>query len=193
MQLQGRLRGGSRQPAVERDAPDHHVRRTRRLLRSYAPAPCTGHPFPLSPGGRRRATVILNQACLLADVPPPTGVPAPGDGEKSYPDAGFGFDRLGVRIPTVLISPWIPAGTVVSAPPEAREWRRLGSGRFPAPLPSSALPPSSRPHAGAAAACREAGGQQRVRPDEHHGHRPQASRHHRPGPADGARRLGRHL
>ena len=32
-----------------------------------------------------------------------------------YTDAttGFRFDRLGVRVPAVLISPWIPAGTVI--------------------------------------------------------------------------------
>ncbi len=30
------------------------------------------------------------------------------------------FDRLGVRIPTILISPWIKAGTVIGEPgPEA--------------------------------------------------------------------------
>jgi len=27
---------------------------------------------------------------------------------------GFAFDRLGVRVPAILISPWIPEGTVVS-------------------------------------------------------------------------------
>jgi len=26
----------------------------------------------------------------------------------------FKFDRLGVRVPAILISPWIPAGTVVN-------------------------------------------------------------------------------
>jgi hypothetical protein len=49
-------------------------------------------------------------------VIPPEGVPAPGDGEQSYPDE-FSFTRLGVRIPTLLISPWIRRGTVISAAP----------------------------------------------------------------------------
>jgi phospholipase C len=49
-------------------------------------------------------------------VPPPMGVPLPGDGEGSFPDAGFLFDRLGVRIPTLLVSPWIAKGRVASAP-----------------------------------------------------------------------------
>lgn len=45
-------------------------------------------------------------------APPSEGVPAPDDGVA---DNGFAFDRLGVRIPTIAISPWIPAGTLVSS------------------------------------------------------------------------------
>jgi len=45
-------------------------------------------------------------------APPSEGVPAPDDGVASN---GFKFDQLGLRIPTVAISPWIPAGTVVSS------------------------------------------------------------------------------
>eukprot|EP00750_Incisomonas_marina_P028233 INCI6549.2.p1 GENE.INCI6549.2~~INCI6549.2.p1 ORF type:complete len:368 (-),score=37.68 INCI6549.2:982-2085(-) len=55
-------------------------------------------------------------------VPPPSGVPPPNATMlPSYPDSDFFFDRLGVRIPTLLISPWIAKGTVVSAPPEAQK------------------------------------------------------------------------
>jgi len=54
-------------------------------------------------------------------VPTPLHVPPPGDGEKSYPDPGILFDRLGVRLPTLLISPWIPKGQVISAPPPAQK------------------------------------------------------------------------
>lgn len=48
-------------------------------------------------------------------VPPPDCTP---DGFVAQPDATgtgapFRFDRLGVRVPAVLISPWIPKGTVV--------------------------------------------------------------------------------
>jgi len=50
-------------------------------------------------------------------VPPPAG-PTPSDGESSYPDKGFKFNRLGIRVPTLLISPWLPKGTVLSGPPE---------------------------------------------------------------------------
>jgi phospholipase C len=30
----------------------------------------------------------------------------------------FEFDRLGVRVPAILVSPWIPKGTVVKGPQE---------------------------------------------------------------------------
>ncbi|MFT4625213.1 MAG: phospholipase C [Myxococcota bacterium] len=49
-------------------------------------------------------------------VPPPTATP-PGDKTMSSVFGslnkwGFGFDRYGVRVPAVVVSPWIPAGTV---------------------------------------------------------------------------------
>ena len=50
-------------------------------------------------------------------IPPPACV---ADGYSAGPaDTGlsytFNFDRLGVRVPAILISPWIPKGTVVGA------------------------------------------------------------------------------
>jgi phospholipase C len=44
-------------------------------------------------------------------VPPPTNATPPD--KKVSPD-GFGFDMLGVRVPTVLVSPWIARGSVDS-------------------------------------------------------------------------------
>ncbi|CAI9103350.1 OLC1v1001813C1 [Oldenlandia corymbosa var. corymbosa] len=49
-------------------------------------------------------------------VPTPvTGVPSPDDlvGPEPYK---FQFDRLGVRVPAILISPWIEKGTVLHGP-----------------------------------------------------------------------------
>ena len=43
-------------------------------------------------------------------VEPPACTPD----EFQDPQTGFPFDRLGIRVPAVLVSPWIPAGTVVS-------------------------------------------------------------------------------
>jgi phospholipase C len=54
-------------------------------------------------------------------VPPSENIPPPNDGEPSYPLLGFKFDRLGVRVPTLLISPWIPKGTVISEAPESHK------------------------------------------------------------------------
>lgn len=54
-------------------------------------------------------------------VLPPMNVPAPGDGEASYPDKDFMFDRLGIRIPTILVSPWLPKGVIQNAPPAAQK------------------------------------------------------------------------
>ncbi|KAK9124475.1 hypothetical protein Sjap_014077 [Stephania japonica] len=46
-------------------------------------------------------------------VPTPVvGVPSP-DGIKGAHPFYFNFDRLGVRVPTLLISPWIDKGTVI--------------------------------------------------------------------------------
>ncbi|KAL2859578.1 phosphoesterase family-domain-containing protein [Aspergillus pseudodeflectus] len=54
-------------------------------------------------------------------VPPPENVP-PGDNIPYTEVAGdgkpttFHFDRLGIRVPTILISPWVEKGAVVHAP-----------------------------------------------------------------------------
>jgi len=52
---------------------------------------------------------------IFDHVPPPACTP---DGYSAGPaDTGlnytFNFDRLGVRVPAILISPWVPKGTVV--------------------------------------------------------------------------------
>jgi phospholipase C len=46
-------------------------------------------------------------------VPPPWGA-APPDSDAG--EFGFGFDRFGVRVPAVLVSPLIPQGTVYRVP-----------------------------------------------------------------------------
>ena len=45
-------------------------------------------------------------------APPPEAVPPVA--ERPVGQCGFRFDRLGVRVPAVLISPWIEKGTVVN-------------------------------------------------------------------------------
>lgn len=48
-------------------------------------------------------------------VPPPNDVPNP-DGINSTDDP-FDFTRLGVRVPTIVVSPWIKKGSVFHAAP----------------------------------------------------------------------------
>jgi phospholipase C len=50
----------------------------------------------------------------LADIPNP-------DGKNSIIPYVFDFERLGVRVPTVMVSPWINKGTVVHGPPEEQK------------------------------------------------------------------------
>lgn len=54
-------------------------------------------------------------------APPSKQVPNP-DGKQGI-EVPFGFDRLGVRIPTVVVSPWVPKGEVIHARPD-------GEGQF---------------------------------------------------------------
>jgi phospholipase C len=46
-------------------------------------------------------------------VPPPWGAAVP---DSSTGEFGFGFDRFGVRVPAVLVSPLIAPGTVYRVP-----------------------------------------------------------------------------
>jgi phospholipase C len=93
--------------------PDHHVREGERFIATVY-------------NTLRRNPVLWPKTALLVvydehggiydHVPPPAVVT---DGFVAQPAATgtgdpFFFDRLGVRVPAVLISPWIPRGTVVN-------------------------------------------------------------------------------
>jgi phospholipase C len=49
-------------------------------------------------------------------VPPPSCTPDQFTASANDTGTGmpFAFDRLGVRVPAILVSPWIPSGTVVN-------------------------------------------------------------------------------
>jgi phospholipase C len=49
-------------------------------------------------------------------VPPPKAVP-PGGPVREPPD-NFAFDTFGVRVPAVIVSPWVPPGSVIRPPGE---------------------------------------------------------------------------
>uniref|UniRef100_A0A6B2L3K1 Phosphoesterase n=1 Tax=Arcella intermedia TaxID=1963864 RepID=A0A6B2L3K1_9EUKA len=69
-----------------------------------------------------RASPQWNQTALILTydehggyydhVPTPLDIPNP-DGLNST-DPAFNFTRIGIRIPTVIISPWVPKGTLVN-------------------------------------------------------------------------------
>jgi Phosphoesterase family len=50
--------------------------------------------------------------------------------EFQDPTTGFKFDRLGIRVPAVLVSPWIPEGTVIGTP--ADNFRKFDHASIPA-------------------------------------------------------------
>ncbi len=53
--------------------------------------------------------------------PPSKGVPAPEPDMVTSPFIpDFRFDRLGIRVPLLVVSPYIPRGVVVSEPPAAQ-------------------------------------------------------------------------
>jgi phospholipase C len=103
-----------------------------RMTSTYG-VPTWQHPdAPVSEGekligevyGALRKSKFWNQLALIVTydehggfydhVPPPqTGVPSP-DGVKS--PEGFNFERLGIRVPAVVISPWIAKGSVLHEP-----------------------------------------------------------------------------
>ncbi len=53
---------------------------------------------------------------LYDHVPPPSGATPPDDTTSAPGEFGFDFTRFGVRVPAVLVSPLIPAGTVFRVP-----------------------------------------------------------------------------
>jgi phospholipase C len=59
-------------------------------------------------------------------VEPPACTPD----EFQDPTTGFKFDRLGIRVPAVLVSPWIPEGTVIGTP--ADNFRKFDHASIPA-------------------------------------------------------------
>ncbi len=71
---------------------------------------------------------------IFDHVPPPSCQPDEFTASASDTETGqpFAFDRLGVRVPAILVSPWIPKGTVsndvfdhASIPATVTEWLEL--------------------------------------------------------------------
>ena len=67
-------------------------------------------------------------------VPPPTCTPDGfvASGEATGTGAPFHFDRLGVRVPAVAVSPWIPKNTVIAGPEDPVNGRVFEHASIPA-------------------------------------------------------------
>jgi len=95
--------------------PDHHIQHGEIFIASVYNAIFNNPDL-----WRSTALLIVydNNGGIYDHVVPPAcetdGYTAPA--ESTGTGAPFAFDRLGVRVPAVLVSPWIPKGTVISGP-----------------------------------------------------------------------------
>jgi phospholipase C len=95
--------------------PDHNVQAGEAFIASVYNAIKNSPVWP-----NTALLVVYDEHGGIYDhVPPPNCSPNAPDGfTASANDTGtgqpFAFDRLGVRVPAILISPWVPKGTVVS-------------------------------------------------------------------------------
>jgi len=87
--------------------PPHNVQFGERLIARVYDALRNG------PGWEQTLFIITydEHGGIYDHVPPPPAVP-PDD----LPHDGFAFDRYGVRVPAVIVSPWIPAGSIIRPP-----------------------------------------------------------------------------
>ena len=80
-------------------------------------------------------------------VPPPPCVP--DEFEASPKETGvenltFRFDRLGVRVPAILVSPWVPRATVIAGPEDPVNGRIFEHASIPGTVTSHFLPGYTR-------------------------------------------------
>lgn len=92
--------------------PDHHVGEGERFIATvYNAIRLNADLWP------KTALLITydEHGGIYDHVPPPNCMPDAfhAQPDKTHTGRPFFFDRLGVRVPTVLVSPWIPRGTVV--------------------------------------------------------------------------------
>ncbi len=97
--------------------PDHNVAQGERFIASIYNAISDNQDL-------WKSTLLLivydEHGGIHDHVPPPQLGPAQIDGgvapSSATGGAPFHFDRLGLRVPAILVSPWIPAGTVIPGP-----------------------------------------------------------------------------
>ncbi len=119
--------------------PDHDVREGERFIATVFNAIRTNPDIWQSTA----LLVVYDEHGGLYDhVVPPSCTP---DGYTAQPaDTGTGrpftFDRLGIRVPAILVSPWIPRGTVVPGPEDLANGRVFEHASIPATVTDQFLP-----------------------------------------------------
>jgi len=111
--------------------PDHHVQAGELFIASVYKA------IKQNPDLWKSTALLIvydEHGGIYDHVPPPACMK---DGFVAQPnDTGTGrafeFDRLGVRVPAILVSPWIPKGTVVKGPQEPGGGRTFEHASIPA-------------------------------------------------------------
>eukprot|EP00518_Triparma_eleuthera_P018357 CAMPEP_0197563170 /NCGR_PEP_ID=MMETSP1320-20131121/28242_1 /TAXON_ID=91990 /ORGANISM="Bolidomonas sp., Strain RCC2347" /LENGTH=493 /DNA_ID=CAMNT_0043124959 /DNA_START=92 /DNA_END=1573 /DNA_ORIENTATION=- len=96
--------------------PDHDVSAGDKLIKDVFES------IRASPLWEKTAFVITydEHGGFFDHVPPPQPVPSPDNIASSDPP--FNFERIGVRIPTIVVSPLIPKGTVVHSTSDEGEY-----------------------------------------------------------------------
>ena len=60
---------------------------------------------------RSALLIVFDEAGSFFDHVPPPAAPPPGDGPFSS-TSGFNFDQYGLRVPAIIVSPWVGRGTI---------------------------------------------------------------------------------
>jgi phospholipase C len=85
---------------------------------------------------------LLTGSAVDHVTPPSTNVPSP-DGINAAED-DFAFDRLGPRVPALIISPYVPKGSVLHGPPDGESQYEHSS--IPATVVHKLLKPKTALH-----------------------------------------------
>lgn len=111
--------------------PDHNVRAGEIFIASVYNA-IFGNP------DLWKSTALLivydEHGGIYDHVPPPACTPDDFQASGDATEIGmpFAFDRLGVRVPAILVSPWVPKATVVPGPEDATKGRIFEHASIPA-------------------------------------------------------------
>jgi phospholipase C len=119
--------------------PDHDVREGERYI-AYAFNAIRTNP------ALWQSTALLivydEHGGLYDHVVPPACTPDGYVAQSADTGTGrpFAFDRLGIRVPAILVSPWIPRGTVVPGPEDPVNGRVFEHASIPATVTGQFLP-----------------------------------------------------